>query len=57
MSWLSSIKEKIDSNKNSNKDFLSKFPNKVGTYGYDAWGFNLKGIKPYDEACRFIYEN
>ncbi|QQR99140.1 MAG: acyltransferase family protein [Sphingobacteriales bacterium] len=57
MSWLSSIKEKIDSNKNSNKDFLSKFPNKVGTYGYDAWGFNLKGIKPFVEAGRFIYEN
>lgn len=38
-------------------DFINKFPNKVGSYGYDAWGFNLNGVKPFVGLGRFFYEN
>ncbi|HMV14428.1 MAG: acyltransferase family protein [Chitinophagales bacterium] len=38
-------------------EFISKFPNKVGSYGYDAWGFNINGIKPFVGMGRFFYEN
>ena len=24
--------------------FLTRFPNKVGSYGYDPWGFNINGV-------------
>ena len=27
------------------KEFVNVFPNNTGTFGYDAWGFNLKKIK------------
>lgn len=44
--------------KDSNVDqFLTKFPNKVGSYGYDPWGFNINGIKPFVGAGKFFYEN
>lgn len=38
-------------------EFISKFPNKVGSYGYDAWGFNVNGVKPFVGLGRFFYEN
>lgn len=38
-------------------DFITKFPNKVGSYGYDPWGFNINGIKPFVGLGRFFYEN
>lgn len=38
-------------------EFISKFPNKVGSYGYDAWGFNINGVKPFVGLGRFFYEN
>jgi 1-acyl-sn-glycerol-3-phosphate acyltransferase len=37
--------------------FLTKFPNKVGSYGYDPWGFNINGIKPFVGAGKFFYDN
>ena len=37
--------------------FLTSFPNKVGSYGYDPWGFNINGIKPFVGAGKFFYEN
>ncbi len=37
--------------------FLDRFPNKVGSYGYDPWGFNINGIKPFVGAGKFFYEN
>lgn len=55
MGFIDSIQNLIG-DKDKNKDFISKFPNKVGSYGYDAWGFNLKGIEPFVEAGRFFYE-
>jgi 1-acyl-sn-glycerol-3-phosphate acyltransferase len=57
MSWFDDIKNLIDKNKASNKQFLSEFPNKVGSYGYDAWGFNANGIKPFIDVGRIIYNN
>lgn len=36
--------------------FLSRFPNKVGSYGYDAWGFNVNGVKPFVGIGKFIFE-
>ncbi|MCB0508681.1 MAG: lysophospholipid acyltransferase family protein [Chitinophagales bacterium] len=38
-------------------DFIRNFPNKVGSYGYDAWGFNINGVKPFVGLGRFFYEN
>lgn len=38
-------------------EFISRFPNKVGSYGYDAWGFNVNGVKPFVGLGRFFYEN
>ncbi len=37
--------------------FLNRFPNKVGSYGYDPWGFNINGIKPFVGLGKFFYEN
>lgn len=38
-------------------EFISNFSNRVGSYGYDAWGFNINGVKPFVEIGRFFYEN
>lgn len=56
MGLLDTIQNFIGTDKEKREDFISKFPNKVGSYGYDAWGFNLKGIKPFIDAGRFFYE-
>ena len=37
--------------------FLTRFPNKVGSYGYDPWGFNINGVKPFVGMGKFFYEN
>jgi 1-acyl-sn-glycerol-3-phosphate acyltransferase len=37
--------------------FLSKFPNAVGSFGYDPWGFNLKTIRQFINLGRFMYED
>jgi 1-acyl-sn-glycerol-3-phosphate acyltransferase len=37
--------------------FLSKFPNVVGSFGYDPWGFNLKTIRQFVQLGRFMYED
>lgn len=36
---------------------LSRFPNKVGSYGYDPWGFNVNGIRPFIGWGKFFFEN
>ena len=38
------------------RELLERFPNKVGSYGYDAWGFNKKGIKPFLNVGKFFYD-
>lgn len=35
---------------------LSQFPNAVGQYGYDAWGFNIKVIEQYISIGKFLYD-
>jgi 1-acyl-sn-glycerol-3-phosphate acyltransferase len=46
----------MQENKLDIESVLDKIPRKVGSYGYDAWGFNLKGIKPFLKTGRFFYE-
>jgi len=36
---------------------LSRFPNVVGSYGYDPWGFNIKTIKQFIALGRYLYED
>lgn len=38
------LAEKITTTKEKN-DYISVFPNNVGSFGYDPWGFNIKGVK------------
>lgn len=37
-------------------EVLDKQASGVGTYGYDAWGFNKKGILPFIDYGKFFYE-
>ncbi len=37
-------------------ELISKFPNNVSKYGYDAWGFNIKGIEATIGIGKFLYE-
>lgn len=48
--------EKGSKRKSSKHEFLENFPNKVGSYGYDPWGFNINGIKPFVNAGKFLFE-
>jgi len=38
-------------------DLLSRFPTKVGSFGFDPWGFNLKGVKTTLGFGKMLYEN
>lgn len=51
------IKNIVNPEKSEVDEFLTRFPNKVGSYGYDPWGFNINGIKPFVGAGKFFYEN
>jgi 1-acyl-sn-glycerol-3-phosphate acyltransferase len=55
MSLLHDI-QNIVGDKSKRDEFISTFPKKVGSYGYDAWGFNIKGVKPFIDVGRFFYE-
>ena len=33
------------------------FPNNIGSFGFDPWGFNVKGIKATIGLGKFMYEN
>lgn len=37
-------------------EVLDKHGGSVGSYGYDAWGFNKKGILPFINSGKFFYE-
>ena len=39
------------------KEFVNVFPNNTGTFGYDAWGFNLKKIKNNIRFVKYLYES
>lgn len=36
---------------------LSKFPNEVGQFGFDPWGFNIKTVKQFINLGKFLYED
>jgi 1-acyl-sn-glycerol-3-phosphate acyltransferase len=38
-------------------DLLQRFPTKVGSYGFDPWGFNIKGVRATIGFGKFFYEN
>lgn len=49
------IKKMFD---NSHLDqYVNVFPNKVGSQGFDAWGFNIRDIKKSLGITKFLYEN
>jgi 1-acyl-sn-glycerol-3-phosphate acyltransferase len=37
-------------------EYVNVFPNKVGSQGYDAWGFNIRDIKKSLSFVKFLYE-
>lgn len=39
------------------EEFLKLFPNNVGSFGYDPWGFNMKGVKNTLSLGKFLYED
>ncbi len=43
-------------NRNKVEDIVSVFPNKVGSQGYDAWGFNMKNMKNNMRFTRYLYD-
>lgn len=38
------------------EEHLNVFPNKVGSHGYDAWGFNIKNIRNNMRFVKYLYE-
>lgn len=36
---------------------LSRFPNEVGQFGFDPWGFNIKTIEKFISLGKFLYED
>lgn len=41
----------------STDEVLSKFPNEVGQFGFDPWGFNIKTVKQFINLGKFLYED
>lgn len=37
-------------------EYVNVFPNKVGSQGYDAWGFNIKNMKNNMRFTKFLYD-
>jgi len=36
--------------------FLDMFPSNIGSFGYDPWGFHIKGIRRTIGVSKFLYE-
>ncbi|MCO5248375.1 MAG: acyltransferase family protein [Chitinophagales bacterium] len=51
---LEEIKSYFDSSEI--EKYKELFPNNIGSFGYDPWGFNLKGIKGTLGVGKFMYE-
>lgn len=43
-------------NDSSVDEYVSVFPNRVGSQGFDAWGFNIKNMKNNMRLTKFLYE-
>jgi 1-acyl-sn-glycerol-3-phosphate acyltransferase len=39
------------------QDYIDVFPNRVGSYGFDAWGFNIRNMKNNMRFTKYLYEN
>lgn len=52
----STLLSKIFDN-NQLQEHLNVFPNKVGSYGFDAWGFNIRNMKNNMRLTKYMYEN
>lgn len=57
MALLDILKSITKPDKEETNQILERFPNKVGSYGYDPWGFNINGVKPFVGVGKFFYEN
>ncbi|MBK8351742.1 MAG: acyltransferase family protein [Saprospirales bacterium] len=44
-------------NRNEMDDIVNVFPNKVGSQGYDAWGFNMKNMKNNMRFTKYLYDS
>jgi 1-acyl-sn-glycerol-3-phosphate acyltransferase len=44
-------------NQNEMEEIVNVFPNRVGSQGFDAWGFNIKNMKANMRMTKFMYEN
>ncbi len=44
-------------NDSSVDEYVNVFPNRVGSHGFDAWGFNIKNMKNNMRFSKFLYEN
>lgn len=44
-------------NDSSIEEYINVFPNRVGSFGFDAWGFNIKNMKSNMRLTKFLYEN
>jgi 1-acyl-sn-glycerol-3-phosphate acyltransferase len=42
---------------NKLQDYINVFPNSVGSYGYDAWGFNIRNMKNNMRLIKYLYED
>lgn len=38
------------------EELLDRFPTRVGSFGYDAWGFNLRGVRTTIGLGQWFYE-
>lgn len=37
-------------------EYVNVFPNRVGSHGYDAWGFNIKNMRNNMRFTKFLYD-
>jgi 1-acyl-sn-glycerol-3-phosphate acyltransferase len=43
-------------NNSSMDEYVNVFPNRVGSHGYDAWGFNIKNMRNNMRFTKFLYD-
>lgn len=39
------------------QEYVNVFPNNVGSFGFDAWGFNIKNMKTNMRFTKFLYDS
>ena len=43
--------------KKSIDKYIDRFPSKLGSQGYDPWGFNIEGVRTFLGSVKFLYES